>query len=453
MSRGIEINFRMSAKQAVAWEHLQDPSISFVGYGGSAYSGKSYLECYWITIMSIAYPGTRWGLARRELSVLRKTTLFTLFKVFTECNIIPDRDYKYNAQQNIITFTNGSVIFLIDTAHQPSDPLYTRFGGLELTGCAIDESAETDEKAIDILYTRIGRCLNHEYKIGKTMLETFNPDKGHVYRRYYKPWKEEKMKPSYRFVKALPQDNPSPDVEDYIKGIMTNASKETVQRLIFGNFEYSDDPSALLKYDDIVDLFSNTHVKGGSKYVSADIARMGGDRIVIIEWDGLRGKVSAYSKQKLDITLAQIEAARHRRGCGHSDVIVDADGMGSGIEDFGNFRGFINGSRPLPDPAKRYVDGKQLPENFDNLKSQCAFRMAELISNKLVYLECSEEHRGLIIEELEQWKEKSVDSDLKRGLIPKDRVKELLGRSPDFSDAILMRAWFELRQRFEVIAA
>ena len=189
--KGIEINFRPSVKQTKAWQYLFDEETNFVGYGGAAYGGKSYLECYWITTMAIAYPDTGWGLGRKELSVLKKTTLLTLFKVFEECNIIPGRDFNYNAQANIITFTNKSVIFLLDTAYQPSDPLYTRFGGLELTGCAIDESAETDEGAITILFTRTGRRNNtgikngQPYNIGRKFMETFNPDKGHVYRRYY----------------------------------------------------------------------------------------------------------------------------------------------------------------------------------------------------------------------------------------------------------------------------
>ena len=186
----IEINFEPSEKQGIALDHLFDDKTLFIGYGGSAFSGKSYLLCYWITIMCIRYPETYWALGRKELVTLKKTTLLTLFKVFKECNIMPDVDYNYNQQSNAICFKNGSIIFLIDMAYKPSDPLYTRFGGLELTGAAIDESAENDYKAIEILFTRLGRKNNHKYGICKKVLETFNPAKNHVYTRYYKPYKE-----------------------------------------------------------------------------------------------------------------------------------------------------------------------------------------------------------------------------------------------------------------------
>jgi hypothetical protein len=239
------IRFTPSKKQYAAYQCLTDNETEFIGYGGSAFSGKSYLLCYWLTIMCLAYPDTGWGMGRRELTNLKKTTLITLFKVFRECDIESGRDYTYNQQLNIITFANGSQIFLIDTAYKPSDPLYARFGGFELTGCAVDESAETDYKAIEILYTRCGRRKNFEYGIRRKMLETFNPDKGHVYKRYYKPQKDGQPKPRHIFITALPSDNPSPEVPEYIAGILATASKSTIQRLIHGNFEYDDVQGAL----------------------------------------------------------------------------------------------------------------------------------------------------------------------------------------------------------------
>lgn len=452
-NKGIEINFKPHPKQEEAWAYLNDKETNFVGYGGAAYGGKSLLLCYWLTIMSIAYPGTAWGLGRKELTNLKKTTLITLFEVFKDSNIKAGRDFKYNSQQSIITFTNGSVIYLLDTAFQPSDPLYTRFGGLELTGCAVDESAETQAAAIDILFTRCGRKKNDVYDLPTKFLETFNPDKGHVYRRYYKPWKEKRIVPHYKFVRALPTDNPHPSAADYIANILKNGTEQTIQRLIHGNFEYDADPAALIDTDKANDVFTNYHVSGGKKYVTADIARLGGDRIVIIEWNGMRGKVTAFDKKLLTNTTTAIEAARVRNGCGKSGVIVDSDGLGSGVMDFGGFKGFVNGSSPLPDP-KNPVDanGKPVKENYDNLKSQCGFRMAEIINANGLYLECEEWMKDLIIEEFEQVKQKQLDSDMKKGLVPKQTVKEKLGRSPDFWDAILMRIWFELKPQFVVTA-
>jgi phage terminase large subunit len=88
------------------------------------------------------YPGTGWLLGRKELLNLKRTTLLTLFKVWEEYGFKAGIHYTYNQQSNIINWHNGSQIFLFDLGYQPSDPLYTRLGGLELTGAAVDESNE-----------------------------------------------------------------------------------------------------------------------------------------------------------------------------------------------------------------------------------------------------------------------------------------------------------------------
>jgi hypothetical protein len=41
-----------------------------------------------------------------------------------------------------------------------------------------------------------------------------------------------------------------------------------------------------------------------------------------------------------------------------------------------------------------------------------------------------------------------VDSDKKKGVLSKEKVKEIIGRSPDFSDTMMMREWFELGFQF-----
>ena len=54
--------------------------------------------------------------------------------------------------------------------------------------------------------------------------------------------------------------------------------------------------------------------------------------------------------------------------------------------------------------------------------------------------------RQQIVEEIEQWKAKDIDKDGKMKVKSKDEVKEVLGRSPYLSDALMMRAFFEYKQ-------
>ena len=46
--------------------------------------------------------------------------------------------------------------------------------------------------------------------------------------------------------------------------------------------------------------------------------------------------------------------------------------------------------------------------------------------------------------EFEMVKQHDVDKDNKLAITPKDKIKQLLGRSPDIADALIMRYFFEL---------
>ena len=52
----------------------------------------------------------------------------------------------------------------------------------------------------------------------------------------------------------------------------------------------------------------------------------------------------------------------------------------------------------------------------------------------------------MLIEDLEQIARKDPDKDSKPAIVPKEVIKEKLGRSPDVGDAIMLRMHFELNQ-------
>jgi hypothetical protein len=112
----------------------------------------------------------------------------SLEKFYQDYNIDEKYRWKLNEQKSIIKFKNGSEIVLLEGCYYPSDPLYNRFGSLELTGAFIEESAECPIEGIEYIQTRVWRQLNEKYWILWKVLETFNPNPGHVYERYYM-WK------------------------------------------------------------------------------------------------------------------------------------------------------------------------------------------------------------------------------------------------------------------------
>lgn len=448
VSMGLEFNTHGNEKQKQVARLWLDKTTTDIVYGGSKGSGKSYLGVSLIFGDAFLYPGTNYFIARKSLTNIRKFTIPSIHEVFSHWGIEASM-WAFNGQDNYFKLQNGSNVYLLDAAPSPTDPEYYRFGSMQMTRGFIEEAGEFEEGAKNNLSASLGRWNNEKYGLTPKLLQTCNPAKNYLYYQYYKPAIAGNLPAHRAFIQALPTDNKKLDA-GYLENLERSLSKNEKRRLLHGEWAIDDDPAALLDYEKITDIFTNTHVPPGKNYITADIARLGGDRIVIIEWTGMRGRVRAYEKQKLTVTTTQIDAARGRAQCSKSDVLVDTDGMGSGVEDFGGFKGFVNGSRPLPDPKKPVdANGKPVVENFDNLKSQCAFRMADVINAGGLYLYCEDQsHEALIIEELEQWKQKTLDSDLKKGLVPKDKVKEAIGRSPDFSDAILMRMFFELKPKF-----
>jgi hypothetical protein len=56
--------------------------------------------------------------------------------------------------------------------------------------------------------------------------------------------------------------------------------------------------------------------------------------------------------------------------------------------------------------------------------------------------------KNYIIEELEQVRTKDADKDNKLQILPKDTIKAILGRSPDYADALAMRCYYEIDKNY-----
>ena len=88
-------------------------------------------------------------------------------------------------------------------------------------------------------------------------------------------------------------------------------------------------------------------------------------------------------------------------------------------------------------------------ENYQNLKTQCFYKLADLINKAQIGIECNDVTlKNNIIEELEQVRTKDADKDNKLQIIPKEIIKDIIGRSPDYADALAMRMFYEIDSNF-----
>jgi hypothetical protein len=432
----------LSIKQTIALDLLEDKTTNEILFGGGAGGGKTALGCYWQLKQRLKYPNTRGLIGRAVLKTLKETTLVSFFQVAKMQGLEAGKHYKYNGQMSQIELFNGSIILLKDLYAYPSDPNFDELGSLEITDAFIDEANQIEDKARNIIKSRIRYQLDENDLIPK-VLYTCNPAKNWTYSEFYKPQVDGTIANNKQFIPSLIDDNPF--ISKHYKQNLLTLDTVSKERLLFGNWEYSNDPSTLIDYDKILDAFNSGYLPNGSRYISCDVARFGSDSTVIGIWDGFRVKLHQYQGKSVVEVANIIKQFQAEFQIPNSQVVVDSDGVGGGVADMiQGCKNFVNNSSPLENPVTRQK------ENFDNLKSQCYYKLAEYINDNKIFINASGTIKEKIIQELEQVKQKSVDNDGKKGIIPKDKVKALIGRSPDFSDCLAMRMVFEYKPRFEV---
>ncbi|MDF2189297.1 terminase family protein [Paraflavitalea sp. CAU 1676] len=435
-----------NVKQQEAFKALLSGDVREILYGGAAGGAKSWTGATYFTFMALLYPGTRYFVGRDKLTDLRNATLSTFQKVFKTYGVhyvagakgSPPEDVdwvEYREKDHYLEFSNGSRIDFIALRFLPTDKMYERFGSFEYTQGWIEEAGEVNFGAYDVLKSRIGRHLNDKYGLRPLLFITCNPKKNWLYYEFYTPWKRKTLSAKRMFIQAFVQDNPANE-STYLEQLQSLNDKVKKERLLFGNWDYDDDPAALCEFDAICDMFTNAHVIAkGEKRISADLAMHGRDRFIIGAWTGMVvtipvDKPLAKGKE-IETDLKKVMVAR---ATPHSKTVVDSDGLGAYLESYlVGIKEFHGGSRAIN------------IKDYGNLKSECAFTLAAKINNREIRVICTEEQKQKIIEELGVLKRIDVDKDeAPKKILQKKDMKELLGRSPDYMDMLIMGMYFEV---------
>ena len=399
-------------------------------YGGSAGGGKTFLGVQWLLFMCFAYPQTRYFIARDQLKQIMMSTYVTLVEVCRLWGLSYGDDYKLDGKYNIVKFSNGSEICLIDVAFKPKDPEFHDLGSTEYTCGFFEEAGGIHREAFKYLNLRVGRWKNEEYGIKDKVLVSANPTKNWLYRHFFKPWKDRTEEKGVKYIQSLPTDNPHLP-PSYIEKLKNEPDKVKRERLYYGNWDYDDDPTRMISDDSITSMFENTHVEGLDKWITADIAYQGSDKYVLFYWEGLAIKdVKTVDKSNGKQVLHILEDYKKKHRVKGSNVIFDADGVGQGLT------GHIAGSKEFK------ANGKPKNPIYKNIKTECAYKFAELVEEGEVWFDYDLQaiEKELLIQDLENLRTWRADEDGKLEIIPKKEwKKEMNGRSPDYFDNFNMR--------------
>jgi phage terminase large subunit len=437
----LEIDFKPTPKQDKAWNYLHDSETSEVLFGGSAGGGKSYFGAAWLLYSCLRYPGTRWLMGRAVLKTIKHTTLNSFFMVCSDWGVKKGQVYKFNAQSNVIEFTNGSTILLKDLYQYPADPNFDSLGSLEISGAFIDEVNQCTEKAKNVVASRI-RYMLSDYKLRPKVLMSCNPAKNWVY-DFYKQDRDGTLATHKKFVKAKLADNPH--ISEFYEEQLKKLDPVSRERLLHGNWEYDSGEDRLFDYESVLNMFTNSSVSEdvGERYLSCDIALLGSDKLVICVWYGMvvkeiitKDKTSADNVEKLIRNTADIHKIPQK------NIIIDSDGVGQYLSHYmKGVQPFVNNAKPLD------------KESYQNLKTQCYYKLAEQINVGNIWVKCNDtDRRNKIIEEFEVIRRKNMDNDGKLSILSKKEMKAVLGHSPDFADALMMRMRYMFKHGRKIMA-
>ena len=226
------------------------------------------------------------------------------------------------------------------------------------------------------------------------------------------------------------------------RGNLLAQDKRHGSRLLKGCWYDAEGENELFRYENLHDLFTNTFLPGGDKYMTADIAMEGSDCLRIGIWSGLRlEKVYSWDKSDGKMIWEEMTRLAHEHSVPGKNIVFDANGVGNFLTGF--FRSsydFRSQHTPLEESGVK-VD-------YQNLRTQCIFRLAKLVESHQIYLNIpSQMERDTITEEFEAHKKTGQNATGKLTITPKEEIKALIRRSPDYVDMILMRMVFEIAPR------
>lgn len=264
---------------------------------------------------------------------------------------------------------------------------------------------------------------------------------------------------SVTFISGSIYDNKELLIHDpsYLGNLMAQ-DKETQSALLKGNWKVVLSDNDIYDYYAFKGMFDNKYdVTTGIKYITADIAMKGSNKLIIGVWDGkLLIDIAVVDKSNGKDVIDIIENFQRQYNIQNRHVCFDNDGVGSFVDGFivGAVE-FNNGAKPFPHPIKPMKDdkGKPIPENYQNLKTQCyyasgddvdkgLFAISEKVANMMYDSQMTIKQR--FMHERKAIKRDKADIDGKLKIIPKDEMKVYLnGDSPDLMDMFMMRKRFD----------
>lgn len=443
-----------TSKQNELIDLVRSGKYLYIAMGGGIRGTKTFGFLITIILLCRMFPGSRWAIVRKDLATLRRNTLPSFNKIK---NMTGGFVGDMNQSDWIARCKNGSQILFFAESFN-IDPDLERWKGLEVNGFLLEEASELNVASKDKAIERAGSWIipstdknKHPEQPPPFVFFSFNPCANWPRQVFYEPHKLNTLEAPYYYLPATAADNPF--IPSEVREAWKNLPPNLYARFVLGEWNFTDDPDQLIKYEWIEAAFARDQRLGGfNNRVGADIARYGDDKTVFA---GVEGTQLQYIEEHEDIPI-DIAAERLIKFCSQrtflvsaSNTKVDGVGIGAGVVDLCrkmkfNVKDLIAGAKPVerkPTPL-----GK--PDSivkFRNIRSQMWWEFAEQLrlgQDVAFSQELTDKQRAKLVADLTAV-HYSIDGDKMITIEPKDDIKKRIGRSTDYADAVV-QAYFDM---------
>lgn len=446
--------FVATPKQVELMGLIAGGRYQYIGFGGAIRGTKTWGSLAALIALCRLYPGSRWAIVRQDLPTLRRNTIPSFNKLRSLA-----RNFVGEINQSVWTAQcmNGSELLFFPEGLE-RDPDLDRWKGLEVNGFLLEEANELSEKTFSKAIERAGSWFippsderPDPIQPLPLVLCTFNPAQNWVRRVFYDPWKSGTIEPPFYFLPTTIQDNPYAP-ESY-KASLKNLPPQEYKRFVLGDWESLDDPDQLIKVEWVYHAqnIEPDPLQLGHRRLGVDVARFGDDQTVFCM---VNGNSMEFAKAFKDIPIDRI-ARMVTTYIGEpevpvtpEDVHIDSVGVGGGVVDI--LRGpahhmrvseVVSGAKPVPRPGSFF--------KFANLRSQMWWEFREKLRCGLFSLPSEIDPKLLGDLTTPRYE---IKSDKVIFVETKEDIKERIGRSTDFGDALVYAAFDMPRRQPAVIA-
>ncbi len=424
----IPVSFNLTKRQSVAYDILTNDQTVSCLWGGAKGGGKSHFLCWWSFIWSyqlcVKYnilPSDRplpLGFLGRKQSIdFKKTTLETWMRT------IPSTTYEIKRHDGEIVLFNGACKLFFGGLD--SQETINKFNSAEFAFFALDQAEETSREDVAVLRGALRLKINGNQPPYKE-LYTANPSDCWLKEDFV----DNKLE-NHVYIPALPSDNPYlPD--NYIKTLETafRHSPALLKAYRDGDWSALKSTNHLFSSDDLNKL-KDIRIHNNKDY-----------RVVICDPATTHDECVIYAMHNcniIDTVILQgendpMKIAGHLVIMANKHDILDigGDSIGLGCPIFARVAEFKMYRVHEINSANSSIN-----EMFLNLRAEIYWTlMQKVIDKQIPYPDEDELRRQLINVTYEV-----TGSNGKIKITLKDKIKAIIGCSPDRADAFAMGVW------------